>query len=405
MATAALPSTQTGTMPSLQDTSATVEDLVGVAQRALAMVREVRGRMLSPTSRKNPPTYSAVQLAALCGIDRSTVTKRAAKGDLPQGEQRGSNRREFALPDVRQWARAYGVGKYRPAGAPGFVVATGNFKGGSTKTTTSMTLAQGLSLRGHRVLAVDLDPQGSLTTLFGVLPDTEVDENETLAMLAYGDQSSVEYAIRPTYWDGLDLIPASPALFGAEFALPAQQARDPKFAFWNVLNAALQTARQTYDVIILDTPPALSYLTINALMAADGLIVPLPPNPLDFASLAQFWNLFSDTAMSIEGVAPVSKRYEFVRILLSRVDVNDVAAGFVKGWIASTYGGRVMPVEIPKTAVASASSAEFGTVYDVSHYAGSARTYQRAREAYDQFVALIEEAMASSTMWSGHKAV
>ena len=104
-------------------------------------------------------------------------------------------------------------------------IAVGNFKGGVSKTTTAMALAQGLSLRGHRVLAIDTDPQGSLTTLFGVLPDTMVEDEQTIAPIVYGDETSVRSAIQTTYWDGIDLIAAAPSLFGAEFVLPARQPR------------------------------------------------------------------------------------------------------------------------------------------------------------------------------------
>ena len=140
----------------------------------------------------------------------------------------------------------------------------------------------GLSIRGHKVLVIDCDPQGSLTTLFGILPDAEVEAEHTILPLCLGEQESVEYAIRSTYWDGIDLIPATSVLFSAEFALPGRQ-RDEgqRFQFWNVLHYGIEQARQTYDVIIIDTPPALSYVTINAMMAADGIITPLPPNALN----------------------------------------------------------------------------------------------------------------------------
>ena len=67
-----------------------------------------------------------------------------------------------------------------------------------SKTTTAVTLAQGLTLLGHKVLVIDTDPQGSLTTLFGILPDTEVEEHDTILPLAMGSETSIRYAIRPT---------------------------------------------------------------------------------------------------------------------------------------------------------------------------------------------------------------
>ena len=285
----------------------------------------------------------------------------------------------------------------RPAGARAVTISVGNFKGGVAKTTTCMALAQGLSLLGHRVLVLDCDPQGSLTTLFGILPDTEVTEDQTVARLVYGE-SSLEPVIRKTYWDGIDLVPACTSLFSVEFALPAGLLRDKNFRFWEVLNVGIDELRDQYDVILIDTAPALSYLSINAFMASDGLLVPLPPNALDFASSAQFWNLFSDLSANLVEQRGLEKTFDFIHVLMARVDASDAATSAVQSWITATYGERVLPVEVPKTVVASASAAEFGTVYDVARYEGSLKTYRRARDAYDRVTDLIEESVRTSWM-------
>lgn len=374
----------------------TIQDIVDQAARATDIVSQVRGRMLAPNSRKNPPVFNASQLSALCEVDKSQITYRSGKGDLPAGTVNATgSRREFSLVEARAWVRAYRSGSLRPSTGRAMTIAIGNFKGGVSKTTTAMTLAQGLSLRGHKVLVIDTDPQGSLTTLFGILPDTEVDEDSTITALATGDQTSIEYAIRETYWDGIDLVPASSSLFNVEFILPSRQMREPEFEFWNVLNQSLEQARSEYDVIIIDTPPTLSYGTVNAFMASDGLIVPTPPNALDFASSAQFWTLFSDLATNLTAETNTEKTFEFIHVLLSRVDPSDAAAGVVREWIAATYAEKVLPVEIPKTAVAAASSAEFGTVYDISRYDGNAKTYRRAREAYDRVTEIVEQSIVA----------
>jgi chromosome partitioning protein len=372
----------------------TIQDIVDQAARATEIVSQVRGRMLAPNARKKPPMFNASQLAGLCEVDKNQITYRISKADLPAGTVNATgSRREFSLAEVREWVRAYRSGFLRPTRAEAMTIAIGNFKGGVSKTTTAMTLAQGLSLRGHRVLVIDMDPQGSLTTLFGILPDTEVDEDSTITALATGDQSSIEYAIRKTYWDGIDLVPASSSLFNVEFILPSRQMKEPEFEFWNVLHRGLEAARGAYDVIIIDTPPALSYGTVNAFMAADGLIVPTPPNALDFASSAQFWTLFSDLASNLTVETNTEKSFEFIHVLLSRVDPADAAAGVVREWIAATYAAKVLPVEIPKTTVTASSSAEFGTVYDISRYEGNAKTYRRAREAYDRVNEIVEQSI------------
>ena len=105
-------------------------------------------------------------------------------------------------------------------------------------------------------LAIDIDPQGSLTTLHGILPEAEVSEEMTIAPLCNGTSDDITPAIRSTYWDGIDLVAAAPFLFSAEFALPARQMQEAGARFWDVLNAGLEPVRDLYDVIVIDTPPS-----------------------------------------------------------------------------------------------------------------------------------------------------
>lgn len=374
-----------------------ISDIVDQAERAAQMVNQIRSRMLAPNARKEAPNFSLTQLANLCGIDKGQVSYRLSKGDLPSGtlNEKGS-RREFSLEDARTWIRHYRAAHLRPDGARAVTISVGNFKGGVSKTTTAMVLAQGLSLRGHRVLVIDCDPQGSLTSLFGIMPDTEVSEEQTIAPLVFGDTTSIRPAIQSTYWNGIDLVAAASSLFSAEFVLPSRQMKDPTFQFWDVLNLGLEDVRDDYDIIVIDTPPSLSYVTINAFMASDALIVPMPPNALDFASSAQFWNLFSDMASELVESAGINKTFDFIHVLLARVDSSDVSSEFVRSWIAATYQEKLLPVEIPKTAVTSSSSTEFGTVYDISRYEGSMKTYSRARDAYDRVNDLVEVSIRNS---------
>jgi chromosome partitioning protein len=378
------------TITSSKDTRVSLEDLINSSNRVSAVIESVRSTMLAPDARKKAPTFTTSQVAAICGIEKAAIDYRIKKGDLPTGQMDDGRRRKFSLADARGWAQAYRPKSLRPNNAEAITIAVANFKGGVTKTTTAVTLAQGLSLRGHKVLVIDTDPQGSMTTLFGLLPDVDVPDERTILGLCYGNELAVDYAISPTYWSGIDIVPANLALYSAEFALPSRQKTEPNFEFWNVLNNGIDVARTNYDVIILDTSPSLSYLTINALLASDGLIMPLPPSTLDFTSSGQFWNLFNDLAANLLTNRGKSKSFDFVDVLLARVDANDSSSSVVREWITAGYANMVLPVEIPKTSLTASASAEFGTVYDTEPSSINARTYRRAYDAYERVVELVE---------------
>jgi len=370
-----------------------IDDLNNLAVRASGVIAELRKRMLLPNASKNPPTLSSEKVAQLCNITKGQLNYRIKNGAPPGTVASRGGRREFTLEEAQAWARIERSENMRPEGGKAVTIGIAFFKGGVTKTTTTMTLAQGLSLLGHRVLNIDMDPQGSLTTLHGLLPDSEIEDEDTLGPLFHGEHQDVKYAIRKTYWPGIDLIPAASAMFSAEFALPAQQMRDRNFEFWDVLNKGLEAVREDYDVILIDTPPSLSYMTINAFFAADGMIIPMTASMLDMVSSAQFWSLFSDLAESISKRLPVPKQYDFINILLSKVNNNDTTTRAVRDWISTVYGGKVMPVEIPMTAVSGSAASEFATVFDITKYEGDARTYKRAREAYESLALAVEESI------------
>ena len=368
----------------------TLEDIEVQAQKIAGMMGHIRAAMLAPTEQKIAPSLSALQLAELCGVDKAKIAYRLTRGDLPSGSIQG-NRREWSMAEAQAWARDLRSDHLRPPHAAGITITVANFKGGVAKTTSAVTLAQGLSMRGHRVLLLDLDPQGSATTLFGMLPDAEVNAEDTAMLLFAGEADTLEYGIRPTYWPNIDLVCAAPLLYGAEFILPARQSKDPGFEFWRVLDRGLDTIRESYDVIVIDTPPSLSYVTINALMAADGVLMPLPPSALDFASSAQFWDLFSDLCNQLIRSRGKNKSFEFIDVLLSRVEASTAASSMVRQWVLEGYGDKVLPIEIPKTAIAATASAEFGTVYDLPRGSVNSKTFARARDAYDRMCELIEQ--------------
>lgn len=365
-----------------------LDEIVELADNANALFESLREDMLRPHPRKQAPVYNGSQLAQMAGIDPKQVTNFSRRGDLPSGTVDG-NRRTFTLAEAHEWVKRIGKFAPRPPGVPGTVIACVNFKGGSTKTSTAMGLAQGLTHRGRKVLVVDLDPQASASILTGLLPAAEVTEMETAAPITYvledDHPKDLRYAVRQTYWDGMDIVPSSPSLFQAEIMLPLLS-RDPAIHWWALLDRALEPLRTEYDVIVIDTAPSLSYLAINAVMAADALVMPIPPQNLDLSSSVAFWSLLTETMTGLRQLRNVEKTFSFIRVLISRIESSAPSDVLVRDWIMGLYGRYVMPVEIPRSPVNAVGATTFNTVFDITKYDGDQRTYTKLRSAWDAVI-------------------
>ena len=422
-----------------------IKRIARLSNKLNTLVERIKTQAFLPAGGKVPPSFNQAQLAALCRLNKSSIIRKLAKAEelgLPLGtaatahkddeddesdddtiasdngasvsvaanstNSPSSKRRTWSLAEARQWARACSVPYKRPPGVPGAVITIANFKGGVGKTFTSMSLAQGLSLMGYKVLAIDVDPQGSMTSLFGILPTDVEDEMTILPMMlppmdkkgvkTPGARPGIKESIRKTYWDGLDLVAGSRGLFSGEFYLPSRQlSRDEaNFDFYEVLNRSLDDGtRMEYDFIIIDTMPALSYLTMNTLWAADAVLMPLPPEGLDIASSSQFWSMFTDLAEAM----PNEKTFHFIGVLPSKVDHAKGHTKSLLRWIQAGYEDFVLPVEIPVTQVVSMGGTELRTVFDITKYVGATKTYSRAREAYDKLVAEIDH-LTRQTCWN-----
>jgi chromosome partitioning protein len=386
------------------------KDLVETARKAEAAFAKIRDGMLAPESIKVAPSYSASKVAALCGLDRNQFNYRLRKGDVVAGaiENDESRVRKFTLAEAQDCVRKLGKGARRntEAGEKAAIIAVANFKGGVGKSSTTMALAQGLTQRGHRILVIDSDPQASLSTLAGVAYDDFTPYDKTMGAVCTidGPLDTVAPLIRPTYWNNLDVIPASTAFYTADLELPARQMRDSKFRFWRVFADTIEPVRDQYDVILIDTPPSLSYISINAIMAAQICVIPVPPDFLDFASLTQFWTLLTDTiAQMDERDEGEGKVFEAVHVMMSKVKESQ-ATDVVRAWMQTVYKDLITTAEIPESVVVSKAAVEFGTVYDVSKYSGTLKTYARIYDAYEKAVSEIMPSIEASWVASTNNA-
>ncbi|CAB3774188.1 ParA family protein [Paraburkholderia humisilvae] len=365
-----------------------------------------RDSIMAPKPRKTPPVFTTTEIAEMCNLKREQVQYFATKEDspMPSGQANGTGRsrsRTFTLVEARAWIQQMSdIYQTRLATSPedignfrGRVIVTAQLKGGSAKTTTTMCMAQALTLRGRRVLVVDLDPQASCSELCGLYAEKDITPEDTvLPFLKYHYESEgLLGKIQPTYWDGLDIIPGHTMLHEAEFFLPSNQKDYPGYRFWTVLRQGFEELRKHYDYILMDTSPSLSYVNLNALFAADAMVMPMIPENLDFISSLTFWSLFNDVIASLKKYEE-DKEYSFISILLSRVEHGPTSnSSVVKTWAQSAYEEWLDPFEIPDSSVMSGSALSLSTVFDLSRNDTAYKSLQRVRQPFVDYVRWLDE--------------
>ena len=151
---------------------------------------------------------------------------------------------------------------------------------------TSLLLMQYLAIQGLKILAVDLDPQATLTTWLGFIPDIDLISDDTLATTLLEKEDDIYRVIQKTYFTGIDIIPANLELQNVELNLPllTEEKITQLGSPLRRLNKALNLIKNKYDVVIIDCPPNTGALTMNAVSAANSMLITIPPSMPDFSS-------------------------------------------------------------------------------------------------------------------------
>ncbi|MBA3739536.1 MAG: ParA family protein [Chloroflexi bacterium] len=213
------------------------------------------------------------------------------------------------------------------------VTACTNQKGGVGKTTTVINLAAYLALSGTRTLVIDLDPQGNATSGLGVDRRT-VDRSSYEALI---DRVPMTELVIGTPVTGLDLVPSSPALSGAEVELVGVVARERRLA------ASLAELNGRYDRVLIDCPPSLGLLTLNALTAADGVLIPIQTEYYALEGLSQLVNTIRRVR---EGLNP---RLEIEGVLLTMYDARTRLSAQVASEVRRHMNGTVYNAVVPRS--------------------------------------------------------
>ncbi|WP_108838557.1 plasmid partitioning protein RepA [Tateyamaria sp. Alg231-49] len=340
----------------------------------------------APDARKVLRRFSAGEVADLLGISTSFLRKLHFDGKAPEVETSQGGRRQYSADDILTLRRTLDGGKtsYLPnrrLGEKLQVLSFLNFKGGSGKTTSTIHTAQRLALKGYRVLCVDVDPQASLTVLFGYRPEYDfLDQGTLYDALRYDDPLPLSAVIQDTFFPGIDLVPAGLMLQEFEHETPRALIDNVQPAFYARMAATLSEVEADYDVVLFDCPPQLGYLTMSALCASTSVMITIVPNMLDVASMAQFLQMSADLLDVVaDAGAPMS--FDFMRFLINRYEPNDGPQQQVVSFLRTLFKDEVMVAPMLKSTAISDAGLTQQTIYEVERTQFNRQTYDRALES------------------------
>lgn len=382
----------------------TNDDLKSVIQRhSSALAAQLHAHHLSvfqPNSEKTIRNFSPAEAAKMIGITEGYLRQIAL--EMPDATTISpGGRRSYSVEAIHNIRKsldkgARGARRYLPWRTESEqlqVVTVMNFKGGSGKTTTTAHLAQHLAFSGYRVLAIDLDPQASLSALFGHQPERDVGPNETLyGAIRYDDeQVTMDQIVRSTYIPDLHIVPGNLELMEFEHDTPkALMQRAPgDTLFFARIGQALGQVSKLYDVVVIDCPPQLGYLTLSALTAATSVLITVHPQMLDVMSMNQFLAMTGDLLDEI-GRAGAESNYLWMKYLITRFEPSDGPQNQMVAFLRSIFGEHVLNHPMLKSTAISDAGLTNQTIYEVERSQFTRATYDRALESVDSVNSEVE---------------
>jgi chromosome partitioning protein len=382
--------------------------LEGDSDLLLEQLASHRIASFPPAASKEFRKLSPGEAMRLLGVTDSYLRQTAAA--IPGLTEPGQSRRSYSLRDLAQLrqmmeARSRSPGKFVPVRRDEEhlqCIAVVNFKGGSAKTTTAANLTQYLALHGYRTLAIDLDPQASLTTLFGVAPETAVGPGQSLygAIRYDGERKPLSSIVRSTYIPTLDLVPAGLELMEFEHELPrammSGRTAENGAGFFEQISASLGPIANEYDVVVIDCPPQLGYLTLSALFAATSVLITVHPQMLDVMSMGQFTRMLSQLLRAVSNALGTKLSYDWVRYLLTRFEPTDGPQAQMAAFLRALFTERVLHNPTLKSTAISDAGLTSQTIYEVERTQFTRSTYDRALDSVNavngEIVGLIRSA-------------
>lgn len=376
------------------------QTLLECSQRTSDFLERVRDAAVAPSSRKELRTWGIAGAAEMVGKSENTLRATEERGPELAPLRTGAGRRAYSLELINKYRDLLKTRYVRPPGSSPVICAVTNFKGGAGKTTTAIHLAQRAALDGLRVLAVDLDAQASLTLLFGLIPDLDISPEDTITDTLVSNPGGLLSIIRETYFTGIDLVPSNLQLQDCELQLGNPATNNHQALGLNAverLAVAIDGVKDEYDLVVIDCGPNLGLLTMNAVYAATGLLIPIPPSIADFGSV----DLFAKTMGTLLSSPPFDRPRDFLSVMVTKHTNNDEARD-VEAMTRLAFKPHVLAGAMVQTVEVERAVNDFGTVYETEVPRGSNDAYKRAlsslNEANGQLIELFKQ------VWAGQAA-
>lgn len=389
-----------------------IDLLVGDHARRLSeRLQAHRAQLFPPDAKRSLRKFTSGEAADLLGVKDAYLRKLHLDGRGPSPETRAGGRRYYSPEDIQALrdlleAGAKAPGTYLPGRRDGDhlqVITVINFKGGSGKTTTAAHLAQKMALDGYKVLGIDLDPQASLSALHGFQPEFDLLDGGTLYdAIRYEDPVPLRDVIQKTYFTNLDIIPGNLDLMEFEHDTPRALTQRDGNLFFTRIGDALSSVEQEYDVVVVDCPPQLGFLTMSALSAATAVLVTVHPQMLDVMSMCQFL-LMTSNLLGVVSEAGGNMSYDWLRYVVTRYEPGDGPQNQMVSFMRSMFGDHVLNHPVLKSTAISDAGITKQTLYEVEKGQFTRSTYERAIESLNAVNGEIE-ALVQSAWGRGHGA-
>ena len=412
----------------------THEDLRAIQARSLKMQGWIRRETFSPENVKHLRRFSSWEVSELIlGINQSTFRGRLlADPTFPAGKvDDGGRQRWFSLEEINVLRRKVKVKGRRlmPERPPGraYRTAVANFKGGAGKSTVALHFAHAAALDGYRVLVVDFDPQATLShsmgltdvseeqTVWGIMARDLVRETdrmnaapraaasgtalprraipESIRGLGLQELRLADF-IRPTSWPTIDIVPSCANAAFVEFASAQYRHLNPEWTFFAAVSRYLdQLPDDGWDLVFFDCPPAIGYQSMNAVFAADTLVIPSGPGYWEYDSttsfIGQLAEALEDLAAGFEGAMPAGvmalpKVFDEVRFLLTRYEPGNELHRAMLAAFRQVFGERLAEHPIEMTRAVEQSGRFLSSVYETDYRDMTRETWRRARGTFDR---------------------